>query len=191
MRLLNSVSPWNASAFTTGWRSLTDDRRRPTFEQPSRSSESSNASINLGATSQIDLHFAFMRVVLKALKLDADFQTPNVGFLSKYWHKCSELCHIAWPLSSGTVDSRQQAFLALTEVAQALAIQVRSLGWPILRDATFGALRDEFLAGKASEADVESHVRKRGLWARVEFTDGRPSEFAGEAVLPEKTSKPA
>jgi hypothetical protein len=141
-----------------------------------------------GHQRHIDLHFAFMRVVLKALKLDADFLTRDVGLLSKYWHQCSAMCHIAWPLSSGDIDVKTQAFLTLTEIAEALAIQVRSLGWPILRDVAFAALRNDFLTGKASEADVQSHIRSRGLWARNEFDDGRPSQFVGEAIPPDMAS---
>jgi hypothetical protein len=48
-----------------------------------------------GHQREIDLHFAFMRIVLKAAKLDATFHTPKIGLLSNYWHNCSEFCHVA------------------------------------------------------------------------------------------------
>lgn len=137
-----------------------------------------------GHQGEIDGHFAFMRIVLGAMKIDAPFHTPKIGALSKYWHECSELCHIAWPLSCATPELRRTAFAALTEIVKVLSTNVQSLGWPVLKDEAFAKLRNRFMAGDATENDVLAHVQRTGLWARAEFTDGRAPQFVGEPVPP-------
>jgi len=138
-----------------------------------------------GHQRQIDAHFEFMRIVLGAMKIDMPLHAPKIGELSKYWHKCSELCHIAWPLSCSVREVRKTAFSALTEVAQSLSTQVAGLGWPVLKDAAFADLRSRFIAGEATADDVLAHVRRTGLWAQAEFADGTPPQFVGKPVLPD------
>ena len=137
-----------------------------------------------GHQNEIDRHFAFMRIVLGALNIDIPFHTPNIGTLSKYWHECSELCHIAWPLSSSVPELRKSSFSALTKIAESLSVHVQSLGWPVLKDAEFADLRNKFVAGQATTGDVLAHVQRTGLWAKAEFPDGRKPQFVGEAVPP-------
>lgn len=142
-----------------------------------------------GHQREIDGHFAFMRVVLGAMKIDIPFHTPKIGALSKYWHECSELCHIAWPLSCAVPKLRKAAFAALTEIAESLSAHVQSLGWPVLRDAAFAELRNRFIAGEATSGDVLAYVQRTGLWARAAFTDGRAPQFVGEAVPPRANNR--
>ena len=137
-----------------------------------------------GHQKEIDGHFEFMRIVLGAMKIDTPFHTPKIGELSKFWHECSELCHIAWPLSCSVSEVRRLAFANLIEISQSLSAHVSSLGWPVLKDAAFTELRNKFIAGKVSASDVLAHVQQTGLWARAEFPDGRPSQFVGEPVAP-------
>lgn len=137
-----------------------------------------------GHQREIDGHFEFMRVVLGALKINTPLDTPKIGRLSKYWHDCSEFCHIAWPLSCSIPEMRKTAFSILTDVAQSLSTQVASLGWPVLKDAAFAELRRRFLAGELKADDVLAYVKRTGLWAKVEYTDGTPSHFVGEPVPP-------
>lgn len=132
-----------------------------------------------GHQKEIDGHFEFMRIVLGAMKIDTSFHTPKIGELSKYWYECSELCHIAWPLSCSVSEMRKIAFANLIEISQSLSAHVSSLGWPVLQDATFSELRNRFIAGEVSPDDVLTHVQQTGLWARVMFTDGRASQFVG------------
>ena len=139
-----------------------------------------------GHQREIDGHFAFMRIILDAMKIDMPFRTPKVGALSKYWHECSELCHIAWPLSCAVPEVRRAAFAMLTEIAASLSAHVQSLGWPVLRDAAFTELRNRFIAGEATANDVLAYARRTGLWARAEFTDGREPQFVGEPVPPDE-----
>lgn len=131
---------------------------------------------------EIDGHFAFMRIVLGAIKIDTPFPTPQISALSKYWHECSELCHIAWPLSCAVPEIRSGAFSMLTEVAEALLIHVKSLGWPVIKDSAFTELRNRFISGKATTEEVLAHLQQTGVWARVKYTDGRPPQFVGEPV---------
>lgn len=135
-----------------------------------------------GHQREIDEHFSFMRIVLGAMKINAPFHTPKIGALSKYWHQCSELCHIAWPLSCAEPEVRKAAHSALTEIAEVIFDHVQSLGWPVLKDPTFTGLRNRFVAGEATAEDVLAHVQKTGLWARAEFADGRAPQFVGEPV---------
>lgn len=135
-----------------------------------------------GHQQKIDGHFAFMRIVLGAMKIDAPFQTPQIGALSKYWHECSDLCHIAWPLSCGVPEVRTVAFARLTEVADVLSKHVESLGWPMIKESAFVELRNKFIAGDASEEDILAHVQRIGIWARVEYSDGSAPHFVGEPV---------
>lgn len=137
-----------------------------------------------GHQREIDGHFEFMRIVMNAMKIDIPLNTPQVGRLSSHWHECSALCHIAWPLASAVPDVRKTAFARLTEISHSLSDCVGSLGWPVLHDAAFSALRTRFVAGTASVEDVVAHIHKTGIWARAEFPDGRPSKFVGEAVPP-------
>ena len=141
-----------------------------------------------GHQREIDGHFAFMRVVFGAMKIDMPFHTPQIGALSKYWHECSELCHIAWPLSCTVPEVRTAAFSMLIEVAEALSAHVQSLGWPVLKDAAFAELRNRFIAGEATAEDVLAHVQRTGIWARAEYTDRRSPHFVGEPVPVEAKS---
>jgi hypothetical protein len=142
-----------------------------------------------GHQKEIDGHFEFMRVVLGAMKIDMPLHTPKIGELSRFWHECSELCHIAWPLSCSAPELRKIAFTTLTEISVSLSAHVSSLGWPVLKDAAFAELRKRFIAGAATADDVLAHVQRTGLWARAEFTDGKPSEFVGEPVAPSVCEK--
>ena len=137
-----------------------------------------------GHQREVDGHFEFMRVVLGAMKINTPFRTPKIGVLSKYWHECSELCHIAWPLSCSVPEIRRTAFSALTEIAETLSAQVQSLGWPVLKDVALVGLRNRFIAGEATAVDVLAYVRRTGLWAKAEFTDGRSPQFVGKPVPP-------
>ena len=137
-----------------------------------------------GHQKRIDLHFDFMRVVLQALKIDAPMVTPKIGLLAKHWSQCSEYCHVAWPLSSSENGVRKAAYKELTAVAESLAMQVQSLGWPVIQDAAFETLRDEFVTGAVDASAVGAYLEKVGLWAKVEYPDGRASHFIGEPVAP-------
>ena len=82
------------------WAQLLD---RPLEEQEIRSSfkRAEQAIYRLaGHQKEIEGPFAFIRVVFRALKIDREIVTPRLGQLSKYWHQCSELCHIGWSFNS-------------------------------------------------------------------------------------------
>jgi len=137
-----------------------------------------------GHQREIDGHFDFMRVVLSAMKIDTPLRTPKIGTLSKCWDECSELCHIAWPLLSSVSEVRKDAFSALTEIAETLSVQIQSLEWPVIKDIAFTKLRNKFIAGQATAEDVLTHLQRTGIWAKIEFPDGRTPQFIGEAIPP-------
>lgn len=140
-----------------------------------------------GNQKEIDGHFEFIRIVLGAIKIDTSFPTPQIGKLSSYWHDCSELCHVGWPLACSAPEMRKAAFASLTTIAQALSAQVASMGWPVLQDVAFADLRNRFVCGDASREDVLAYIQRTGLWARAEYPDGKAPHFVGEPVAPTKT----
>lgn len=137
-----------------------------------------------GHQKEIDGHFSFMRIVYGAININMPFYTPQIGTLSKYWHKCSEFCHIAWPLSCEVPELRKNAFTELTKIAETLSAHIQGLGWPVLKNAEFAELRNQFIAGKVTIDDVLAYVQRVGLWARAEFTDGRRPLFVGDPLPP-------
>lgn len=142
-----------------------------------------------GHQKKINGHFEFVRIVLSALKIDQTLPTPDIGKLSNYWHECSELCHIGWPLGSSVPGMSKQAFSKLTEISNALQQHVGSLGWPVFQDAAFTELRNQFVTGNATIEDIHTHLEKTGLWARAKYSDERPAHFVGEAVAPRASNK--
>lgn len=137
-----------------------------------------------GHQPEIDGHFEFTRIVLRAMEIDRPLNTPKVRKLSKYWRKCSNFCHITWPLSCDAQKIRKNAFSTLVAISKLLRDQVDSLGWLVINDAEFSSLRDNFLAHKATEDDVLAHLQQTGVWSRVEYSDGRQPHFLGVAVPP-------
>jgi hypothetical protein len=139
-----------------------------------------------GHQQKIDRHFAFMNILLDSLSISQKILAPDIGKLSKYWHLCSEFCHIAWTLSSfSDPQLHLKAESSLREIEQFLLIQVTSAGdWPRVNEANFNALRDRFVAGKSDDGEIRLYLKKIGVWARVEYSDGRPPEFVGKAIPP-------
>jgi hypothetical protein len=139
-----------------------------------------------GHQRQIDAHFEFMRVFLSELKIEAPLDAPKIGRLSAAWHDCSEVCHVGWPMSSAVEGVAAATLTRLRQVLGMLQEYVASLGWPVLNDPSIVELRDKFVLGHATAEEVRKHMRKIGVWAKVEYLDGRPSEFIGEVVPPEE-----
>jgi hypothetical protein len=135
-----------------------------------------------GHQKEIDAHFEFMRIFFSALKIEAPIHTPQISKLSSYWHVCSEVCHIGWPLGLTTSGIADATFARLTEVVETLKEHVKSLGWPILHDERFIKLKENFILGTVTANDVYVQMQKIGIWAKVEYPDGRPSHFIGEAI---------
>lgn len=126
-----------------------------------------------------------MRIVLGALKIEGSLHAHQLGKLSKYWHDCSELCHISWPLSCSALEVRQNAFISLQDVEQALPAHAESMGWPVIRDPAFSTLRDKFVSGHAKESEILLYFEKTGLWAQLIHPDGT-EHFVGEPITPTK-----
>lgn len=139
-----------------------------------------------GHQAKIDGHVAFMRVINSALKIDTQLHSPQITSLSKYWDEYSDLCHISWVLSCKLPEVQATSFSKLTEIAEMLTVYVKSIeqsfGWSFLKEATFAELRDRFVSGDATEDDVVAYLKRIGIWAKVEYPDGRPSHFIGEPV---------
>ncbi|HXL79269.1 MAG TPA: hypothetical protein VN951_00210 [Pyrinomonadaceae bacterium] len=138
-----------------------------------------------GHQKEIDGHFEFIRVLLALLKIDRKIPTPKLGQLSKYWHKCSEFCHIGWSLASGDSQLVAKSYADLKAIEALLIEQVSDLtGWPRIADSSFVDLKVRFINGLANAGDVQRYLEERGAWTRVRYNDGRPSEFVGEPIPP-------
>jgi hypothetical protein len=141
-----------------------------------------------GHQKEINRHFEFMADLLTLLKIPATLVTPDIGKLSRYWHDCSELCHVGWSLACGDPKVVLSAVEALVEIRDFLLAQMRGwVTWPMARDEEFRKLRDSFVSGQANADHLRAYLEKVGVWARVEFKDGRPPQFVGEAIPPSKT----
>jgi aminoglycoside/choline kinase family phosphotransferase len=138
-----------------------------------------------GHQQKIEAHFQFMRVFMSELKIEVPLETPQIGQLSSAWHDCSEVCHVGWPLASDAPNVASITYARLGVIAGTLKKYVASLGWPVLSDPTIVSLRDKFVTGKASADDIRAHMRNVGVWAKVDYPDGKPSHFIGEAIPPE------
>jgi hypothetical protein len=138
-----------------------------------------------GHQKEIDGHFEFMRVVLRLLKIDRKLPTPKLGLFSKYWHRCSELCHISWSLASGDSQLVAGSYEELRVVEALLIEQLTDLtGWPRIADSSFVDLKTSFVNGLANTEDVQRYLEERGVWARSEYNNGRPSQFVGQPSPP-------
>ncbi len=138
-----------------------------------------------GHQKEINKHFDFMQVVFDLLEINIRMVAPNVGQLHRHWKECSELCHIGWTLSCSVPELRTQSVKVMQETRETLLDLLNSQNaWPIIHDSAFANLRDQFVAGLATSADVRVYLEKTGLWTKLEYKDGRPSMFLGKAIPP-------
>jgi hypothetical protein len=143
-----------------------------------------------GHQKQINGHFEFMQIVLNLLKTGLILVRPDLGQLASYWSQCSELCHIGWTLTSGIPGLCESTFNQLRSMHESLAAQAASVAsWPIIpAGGPFAELRDRFVAGYAVADDIKAFLEAHGAWARVEYKDGQPARFLGEAIPPKTES---
>ena len=137
-----------------------------------------------GHQREINLHFEFMAMLVAELKIDVPVVAPQLGRLSSYWHECSELCHVVWPIASSAPQLSQKVFHGLTEMVEEVALPNSSVRWGTFHEEKLDKLRNEFVAGRASLDEARAYLRSVGVWAKVDYPDGRPSHFVGEAIPP-------
>jgi hypothetical protein len=78
-----------------------------------------------------------------------------------------------------------ESYAELQTIESSLVEQVSNLtGWPNIADSSFDSLKTRFINGWVNAGDVRRHLEERGIWAHIEYKDGRPSEFVGEAIPP-------
>lgn len=133
---------------------------------------------------EIDRHFDFMRIVTSAMSIPIPLHTPNIGLLSRYWHFCSELCHIGWPLASKVQELRVKMYTRLSEVPEELKRNVKSLGWPLIKDDSFSAIRADYIAGCIDSAAVLEHIQRIGVWAAYQAPGESELQVLGTPVPP-------
>ncbi len=108
----------------------------------------------------INGHFEFHRIVNHVLGLPGTLPTPDLPRFAKYWHLCSEVCHISWTQRAENDGVRRKTYESLVEVRDLLTPHFApgSWSWPVIKDQAFQVLRDSFVAGKKSAADVEAYL---------------------------------
>lgn len=132
----------------------------------------------------INRHFEFMQIVLSAMSISTPLHTPNIGLLSRHWHLCSELCHVGWPLASTVEELRAEMYKRLSEVLGELKDNVKSLGWPLIKDDSFNSIRVEYVAGRIDSAAVLAHIHSIGVWAAYKPPGERSMQFVGTPIPP-------
>jgi hypothetical protein len=137
-----------------------------------------------GHQREINLHFDFMSMLIKELKIEVPVTPPQMGRLSNYWHESSEFCHISWPISSRIPELPEKVFAKITEMVNEVALLNSSVRWFTLREETIDRLRREYVEGKATLENAREHLRSIGVWAMVKYPDDRPSHFIGEPIPP-------
>jgi hypothetical protein len=138
-----------------------------------------------GNQKEINALFSFYAILMKILQIPSQIVAPNIGHLQRYWHDCSELCHIAWSIASYDAAVQQEQYLLLSHIQAELQQCMNSIiGWPNISDAAFIELKDRFVAGQAHEEDVRAYLKRTGVWAKYTPSDGRPSSFVGKAIPP-------
>lgn len=139
-----------------------------------------------GHQQHIDRHFEVARLLLSRLKLNpTSLPTPKLGELASFWHECSELCHILFSFASSQPELRAAALETLTTVADGLTPYMQGLGWPVISDPQFAALRDQYVKGAATLLEIEDFLKRTGLHARHVPADGSPPAAVGTPVAPE------
>ena len=133
---------------------------------------------------EINRHFDFIRIIFSAMSIERPLHTPNIGLLSRHWHLCSDLCHVRWPLSSAAEELRAEKYTHLCEVSATLEQNVKSLGWPVIKDASFNAIRDEYVAGRIDSSAVLAHLQSIGVWAAYKPPCESKLQFVGTAIPP-------
>lgn len=138
-----------------------------------------------GHQKQINARFEFARILLKFLKIEIQLITPQLGKLSHYWSECSELCHISWTIVSRDIGIANQQFTNLKNIAEFIATNLAGLvSWSKIVDLPFCEIEEQYLKGEIIEKDIYKYLQERGIWARIQYDDNRPSEFIGEAIPP-------
>ncbi len=137
-----------------------------------------------GHQTQIDGHFSFMRIMVDLIGAKISMHTPNIGQLSKYWHACSDMCHVTWVLGSALPEVQVDADRTLSEVGKMLTEHMQTASfWPSITHPPIVELRDRFIRGEISEGFVRETLAKDGLWAEIEHHDGQV-QFVGKAGPP-------
>lgn len=136
---------------------------------------------------EINRHFDFMQIVLSAMSIPTPLHTPNIGLLSRHWHICSDLCHVGWPLASKIEELRTEMYTRMSEVSETLKKYVESLGWPIIKDDSFNAIRAEYVAGRIDSAAVLAHLHNIGVWAAYKPPGESNLQFVGTPIPSKST----
>lgn len=141
-----------------------------------------------GNQQQINRRFDLIRIFYDELKVEKNFATPQIGKLSAHWHTCSDYCHIGWTIFQEALEDRLEVYANLDEVADYLTHQIEGfISWPKLpqtQSIDLQKIAEDYVEGAIEEEVLRKAMREKGIWAKVVYTDGRPSEFVGRAVPP-------
>jgi hypothetical protein len=137
-----------------------------------------------GHQKELNARYEYTRILTDLLQIPSKIVTPQLGKLSNYWHECSELCHIASSFYLTTPEMAKIAYEFLVEVCEFLSEQTNGL-ITIGRLPDCGELEKKFILGEITAEELKTRITEMGLWGRIEYDDGRPNEFVGNAIPPQ------
>lgn len=140
-----------------------------------------------GHQGKIDRKFRVFQILFEMMEMPFQMVRPNLGQLAKYWHLCSEFCHIGWTLgsASGSVSVLEDGFRSLSDVHTYLDEHTQQLvTWPRFVDPKAKEMQQQFIDGIIGEEEVRAYFRRVGVWSRYEGSDGT-MQFVGKAITPE------
>lgn len=139
-----------------------------------------------GHQGKIDRKFRVFQIIFEMMEMPFQLAKPNLGQCAKYWHLCSEFCHVGWTLRSAPdpVGVAPEALRALSEVHEYLTQHTQQVvAWPRFANPEANELQQRFVDGTVGEEEIRAYFRRIGIWSRVERPDGS-KEFVGKAVPP-------
>ena len=90
-----------------------------------------------GHQGEIDRTFRMFEILFEMMEMPVPIAKPNLGTLARYWHGCSDFCHVAWTLDSASNQDPvlEEAFGFLSEVHEYLTKYSQQLvTWPAFQD---------------------------------------------------------
>lgn len=133
----------------------------------------------VGNQREIDLHIEYLNILLEALGQPFQIARVDLGRAMKYWHQCSDACHMQLSADHSWQDEtfRESAYVSLVEVKEFLEGILGGnlnllLTWGKVADGLGKELYDSYVRGEATRDDILYKLRESGVWARVTARDG-------------------
>ena len=138
-----------------------------------------------GHQREIDRGIQFMNLVLGMAGAKFTLAQVDVGRLSKYWHECSDFCHIYFTIASvaANEDLVASEYSLLREVDEYLNQVTSSIvSWSQPKEPWFRELQQGFISGRIGESEITAKLTETGIWGLYTAPDGT-NTFVSELEL--------